>query len=66
MRHAFSPISRTANHLKMVSIRDPCEYSVIIPMTEEYLDHYVSGFIAGKITDAEVEPNNVIGWFEQG
>ena len=65
LHHGFRPISRTDNHLKIVSIRDPCEKSVIIPMSEEFLDPFVIGFIAENISDVADEPNDVIGWLEE-
>lgn len=64
MQHGFRPVAATNQHLRFVEIHGNIEFAPIIPVHEEDLDPFVSGYISGAL-GKEYEPNDVLGWIEQ-
>lgn len=61
MMHGFRPISHSEHHLELFDIRKEVEKPIIIPMVEDTLDAYVSGFIGGGLHEME-QPLRVVHW----
>jgi hypothetical protein len=63
MQHGYRPVAATDQHLRFVEIHGELDSAPIIPVGEENLDPFVSGYIAGAF-GKEHEPNDVLGWIK--
>lgn len=64
MMYGFRPIAQSEHHLELFDIRKEVKKPIIIPMVDEKLDAFVSGFIGGGLYEME-QPLRFVQWVSE-